>query len=271
MPSQWEVIMATEFSGKATRMTEEAIARAADALGCEVAAVKAVIDVESRGGFLDDNRPKILFERHYFCRLTNGKHDPVAPEISSPAAGGYQGGKREYDRLAAAIKLDREAALKSASWGAFQIMGANYKAVGFPDVESFCKAMCESEDNQLAAFVGFVKANKLDDELRRHDWAGFARGYNGPAYQKNRYDEKLAAAYFMHAGGGARTNIAGGSRTLRMGDDGDDVARLQERLGLRADGDFGPQTKAAVVRFQQANGLAADGVVGPRTRAKLGL
>jgi hypothetical protein len=263
--------MSSEFAGNASRMSEEAIATAAEALGCEVAAVKAVIDVESRGGFLDDNRPKILFERHYFCRLTNGKHDPVAPDISSSTAGGYKGGKQEYDRLESAIKLDREAALKSASWGAFQIMGANYKAAGYADVESFCKAMCESEDNQLAAFVAFVKANRLDDELRRHDWAGFARGYNGPAYQKNRYDEKLAAAYAVHAHGGARTNVGGGARTLRMGDDGDDVARLQERLGIDADGDFGPKTKAAVVKFQQANGLAADGVVGPRTRAKLGL
>jgi hypothetical protein len=35
----------------------------------------------------------------------------------------------------------------------------------------------------------------LVDELRRNDWAGFARGYNGPGYADNRYDTKLASAY----------------------------------------------------------------------------
>jgi hypothetical protein len=262
--------MASEFAGAAKRMSEAAITRAAADLGCDVAAVKAVIDVESRGGFLDDKRPKILFERHYFWRLTNGKHSRVSPDICSSDAGGYKGGKREYDRLETALRLDREAALKSASWGAFQIMGANHKAAGYADVESFCKAMCESEDKQLEAFVSFVKTNRLDDELRRLDWAGFARGYNGPAYKKNRYDEKLAAAYVLHSSG-PRTSGGGITRALRMGDEGEDVRRLQEKLGLVADGDFGPRTKTALMAFQQKNGLLADGVAGPRTLAKLGL
>lgn len=47
------------------------------------------------------------------------------------------------------------------------------------------------------------------------------------------------------------------------------VARLQEFLGLVADGDFGEKTRAAVVAFQARSGLVADGVVGPATRAKL--
>lgn len=260
--------MALEFSGPATRMTDEAIAKAAAALGCEVAAVKAVIDVESRGGFLSDKRPKILYERHFFSRLTKGKFDSKNPDIASKSTGGYKGGPAEYDRLAKAISLDRAAALQSASWGAFQIMGANFKVAGFSDVESFVVAMCKSEGDQLAAFVNFVKGNKLDDELRHRDWVGFARGYNGPSYKKNSYDTKLANAYAHHAGGGARTD---GPRTLKMGDEGDDVKALQKALGISADGDFGPTTKAAVVVFQQTNKLEPDGSVGPMTRARLGL
>jgi hypothetical protein len=260
--------MALEFAGAGTRMSEAAIAAAAESLGCEVAAVKAVIDVESRGGFLDDNRPKILFERHFFSRLTKGKHDAAAPDISSSSGGGYKGGKAEYERLGRAIALDRDAGLRSASWGAFQIMGDNCKSAGFGDVESFVKAMCESEDKQLAAFVSFVKANSLNDELVRRDWAGFARGYNGPNFKQNRYDEKMAAAYALHSGGGARTD---GPRTLRVGDSGEDVAALQKKLGIAADGDFGPTTKKAVMDFQAKAGLTADGIVGPVTWAKLGL
>ena len=259
-----------EFTGPATRFSEGAVSEAASALGCDVAAVKAVIDVESRGGFLSDTRPKILYERHLFHRFTGGKHSAANPDISSSKPGGYSGGAKEYDRLQKAIGLDREAALKSASWGAFQILGSNYKAAGYPDVESFCKGMCESEDKQLAAFVGFVKTNHLDDELRRRDWAGFARGYNGPNYRINRYDEKLAAAYLLHSQGGSRAGGSSVQRTLRMGDRGDDVEWLQQKLGITADGDFGPGTKAAVVKFQQEKGLGADGVVGPKTLAALG-
>jgi peptidoglycan hydrolase-like protein with peptidoglycan-binding domain len=52
---------------------------------------------------------------------------------------------------------------------------------------------------------------------------------------------------------------------------GREVRRLQRKLGLPADGVFGPQTKRAVRRFQRRRGLTADGIVGPVTREALGL
>src|SRR5690606_1901420 len=177
--------MALEFAGNAAPLDDEAIEAAAKKIGCQVAAVRAVIDVESRGGFLSDKRPKILFERHYFSRLTKRKFDASHPAISNSKWGGYKGGAAEYARLAEAIKLDRDAALRSASWGAFQIMGDNYKICGFANVEDFVTAMVSGEPAQLDAFVSFVMKNGLADELIRLDWAGFARGYNGPAYKVN--------------------------------------------------------------------------------------
>lgn len=59
--------------------------------------------------------------------------------------------------------------------------------------------------------------------------------------------------------------------TLREGDRGRAVRRLQRKLGISADGVFGSQTDRAVKRFQRRNGLTADGIVGPMTRGKLGL
>lgn len=53
--------------------------------------------------------------------------------------------------------------------------------------------------------------------------------------------------------------------TLRRGARGNDVVILQQSLGITADGNFGPNTEAAVRTFQSRHGLDADGVVGPRT------
>ena len=65
--------------------------------------------------------------------------------------------------------------------------------------------------------------------------------------------------------------VAASEVTLREGDRGRAVRRLQRKLGVSADGVFGPQTDRAVKRFQRRNGLTADGIVGPMTRGELGL
>ena len=55
--------------------------------------------------------------------------------------------------------------------------------------------MQKNEGEHLKAFVKFVQTENLARFLKNKDWAGFARRYNGPAFKKNKYDEKLAAAY----------------------------------------------------------------------------
>lgn len=59
-------------------------------------------------------------------------------------------------------------------------------------------------------------------------------------------------------------------RSIKLGSRGTDVVYLQQRLGIGADGIFGPLTRRAVIAFQKSRLLAADGIVGPRTWAALG-
>lgn len=178
-------------------LTADDFVRAAGALNCEVAAIKAVCAVEApRGGFLPDGRPAILFERHKFSQFTHGVYDAKYPDISNRKAGGYGAdGAWQHERLAKAAQLEREPALKSASWGKFQLMGFNYAACGFFTLQAFINAMYHSEGAQLDAFVAFILHEGLADELREHRWADFAKRYNGPDYRINKYDTKMAAAY----------------------------------------------------------------------------
>lgn len=59
--------------------------------------------------------------------------------------------------------------------------------------------------------------------------------------------------------------------TLRRGDEGPLVTKLQQKLGVDAIGKFGPKTEAALKAWQAANGLSADGIAGPFTLSKLGI
>lgn len=170
--------------------------RASKKLKCEPAAIKAVANTESAGnGFYTDGFPVILFERHLFRKFTDGKYNKTHPHLSGPAGNYGKPGQNQRNKFNEAFALDSEAAMKACSWGKFQILGSNYKVCGFNNVGSFVDAMKESEGKHLDAFVAFVIGNNLDDELRKHNWAGFARGYNGAGYKKNKYDTKMATAY----------------------------------------------------------------------------
>lgn len=56
---------------------------------------------------------------------------------------------------------------------------------------------------------------------------------------------------------------------LKVGSEGAAVKKVQAKVGVGADGDFGPKTDAAVKAWQKNNGLKEDGIVGPATWAKM--
>jgi len=213
---------------KGGKITETEWEELAKELSCEVNAAKAVTQVEAggKGGFDAANRPVILFERHQFSKYSQRKFDKDYPYISSTKAYLRIRGKdkkiipeREiefkalkkknelatsnyyppdsnsnYVRLSKAYLLDKSAALKSASWGMFQVMGFNYATCGFKSVEAFVDAMATSEKEQVKAFASFIKANKkLSKAIKEKDWLTFAINYNGA--QQEGYDVQMKNAY----------------------------------------------------------------------------
>jgi hypothetical protein len=199
-------------------LSREDYIAAAWLLRCEPEAIQAVAEVESGplGGFLPTGEPVILFERHKFYQHTlttvpKGARMPtvvgslvIKPEntiLSWPTPGGYGPVSIQHAKLEHAAKLDRDAALKSCSWGRFQILGENHRQAGFPILQRFVNAMYRSEQDHLRAFVMFIRADhRLVDALRTLNFPVFAAIYNGPAFKKNAYDRKMRDVYVRLAG-----------------------------------------------------------------------
>ncbi|CAN5824825.1 hypothetical protein BH11PSE8_BH11PSE8_34930 [soil metagenome] len=183
-------------------------------LGVEIAAIQAVAGVETRGQAFDDNgRPCILFERHYFQRLTSGRHDKDHPDSANATSGGHEKFSAPYGKLEPAYKLDANVALESASSARFQIMGKNQGGSGYASVKDFVYAMARSEADHLIAFTHFVAHDKrMLKALRNKQWATFASASNGGGYKKNHDDTKLedACKRFDAAATAAAANPSGG-------------------------------------------------------------
>jgi len=204
-PKSWMKLMVLfpDYFEKLTTkfLSQNDINRVAKDLGVEPAAVKAVREVEAGGSGFQGERPKILFEGHWFWKrlkahgIDPSKHKAGNEDIvySRWTTKYYKGD--QFARLEKAKKIHEDAALESASWGLFQIMGYHWKALGYKSAKDFVKKMYKSEGEHLKAFAAFLKANNLVQPLKDLNWAKFARGYNGPGYKKNKYDTKMAAAY----------------------------------------------------------------------------
>ena len=255
--------------------------RASLALGVSVEVVKAVAQVEgNRTGFIKGtDRPKILYEAHKFHRHTGGRHTgmPGAETLSYAkwTKDNYKSGLGEYERLEAAIALEDgqpHAALKSTSWGMFQILGENFAAAGHGDVVTFVNWMATGERFQLEAFVNFLISNDLHLALRSQDWASFAREYNGQLYAQNKYDTKLQSAFRTEMRK-AEARQTGEELNLDRMDAANLQGALNDALGLSLtpDGWIGARSISAIKRFQTEHGLPVTGKVSRKLFEALGL
>lgn len=121
----------------------------------------------------------------------------------------------------------------------------------------------------------FWKTNKLERYADADDNLGLTKKINGGTIgledRNKRYKDAKAILDGKCKTGSSsgKKKSKSGSRTLRKGMKGDDVAAMQKALGISADGDFGFGTLTSVKKWQRKNGLEADGIVGPATQAKM--
>jgi hypothetical protein len=184
----------TDFQNAATQLGS----------GISVNIIKAFATVESggRSGFGPAKLPVIAFEGHLFRKYTKHIYDQAHPLLSYPykkkAGPQWQANNKDqakaWETMATAFALDQEAALMSASWGMFQIMGFNFASCGYKTVFEFSAALKVNAGNQLKAFLGFCsKSPALMKAMKAKDFTGMARNYNGEDY--GNYDVLMQKAY----------------------------------------------------------------------------
>lgn len=183
------------------QLTEEDFEEVAQRLGVEVAAIKAVVEIEagnSHNGFASPGKPLINFDLTMFRRFATrrgvnlSKYSKSHSVVFTSSRGSQT---RAHKRLEAAMSINPNAAIEGTFWGMFQIGGFNWKKCGAKNLDDFVERMSTSEREQLDMFAEFIINSNLLKPLQDKNWATFARGYNGPGYARRSYHTRMAKAY----------------------------------------------------------------------------
>lgn len=204
-----EAVADSIYPTRYSRLTEDDYSVVAERLGVEVAAIKAIVDIETghaHQGFASPGQPLINFDITMFRRFAQKRginlskfRNSHAVVFSAPNARRY--GSRQnaqHARLEAARLISNEAAIEGTFWGMFQIGGFNWKKCGAASLDDFVDRMSRSELDQLELFAEFIENSGMTRYLRDKDWAGFALRYNGPSFRKRGYHTRLAKSYVKH-------------------------------------------------------------------------
>lgn len=190
-------------------LTEEDYREVAEELGVEVAAIKAVVEIEAgrhHKGFHSWGQPLINFDLSMFRQYAkrNGinlsRYSATHREVFSRPNTSKYGSRQaaQQARLKKAMDIDYRTAVQGTFWGMFQIGGFNWKLCGCKSIEDFVHKMSLSEREQLELFARFIKNTGMDKYLRRKNWSAFALRYNGKSYASRGYHTRLASAYRKH-------------------------------------------------------------------------
>lgn len=181
-----------------THLTDADFQIVADELGIEPAVIKAVVAVEAgpqMKGFFAPGIPVINFDPSMFAIYKNKAHNKVGNKSATVPAGLTGYALKEWTQLTNARKINAQGADMGTFWGMFQIGGFNYKICGCESVEEYVRKISDSEFEQLEIFAVFIKNTGMLEYLKKKDWAGFSRRYNGSGYAKRGYHTKMANAY----------------------------------------------------------------------------
>lgn len=191
-------IPAADESARYKTLTDDDFRIVAEELGCEIAAIKAVVSIEAGNkmqGFWAPGIPIINFDRTMYNKYRS-KATSKAGAKGEKVPDGLTGyAYREWSQLINARKVNAMGANMGTFWGMFQIGGFNYKLCGCQSVDEFVKLMSTSELEQLELFAAFITNAGMLNDLRAKNWAAFARKYNGPSYARRGYHTKMANAY----------------------------------------------------------------------------
>lgn len=172
----------------------QSIGELASEYGVDVTLAQAVLQVESGGDGFVDGKLKLRFENHLMAALLPKetyaqcfRNNPQRPWTGHYVS--FDGGVNwvechtsqamEHRVLEFAATLT-PLAYNCASYGAAQILGINYAAVGYPSARAMMEAFAVSRNAQNRAFFEFCKNKGLIAHLRSGDLYQFAVGYNGP-------------------------------------------------------------------------------------------
>ena len=187
-------------------LTERDYEEVAAQLGVDVAAMKAVVEIEAgreHKGFWKEGHPLINFDLAVYRKMAKRhgvnltKYTASHPAIfNRPSIAKYGSQQAAVQaRLDQALSIDTVSAIEGTFWGMFQIGGFNWRQCGAESPQDFARLMSRSERDQLELFAEFVSRTGLLPHLKSKNWAAFARGYNGPSYARRRYHTRLAQAY----------------------------------------------------------------------------
>lgn len=181
-------------------LTDHDFRQVAEELGVEVAAIKAVVEIEAgkaMKGFWAPGVPVVNYDRSMWAKsrrlVTSNRKAPASSKIPAGLPAGHA--RNEWQQLVNARKINEQQANLSTFWGMFQIGGFNYKLCGCKTIEEFVELMSYSELEQLELFAALITNCGMLPALRAKNWAAFARKYNGPSYARRGYHTRMAAAY----------------------------------------------------------------------------
>lgn len=167
-------------------------------LGIEQKVLESIFVIESGDddGFTKDGKLILRFENHIFAQLLNNpnaynalfKHGIPGHTGHMFNDGGnwieFHGNQElEHKVLNAAMQIDEEIALQSASYGLGQVMGFNHRKLGYTSAKEMVSAFSNPEfgtENQLYGFLAFIiNSPELISAIREKNWRRIAEIYNG--------------------------------------------------------------------------------------------